>query len=163
MSDSQPEVGCGLTAGGPGEGRRCCGRRHGGGVGRGTLVEPAAIAALLAGGSHGYDMRRAILEMTHGEVDVDTGGLYRVLRRLETEGSVTSEWFDETAGPRRRDYELTPSGRELAGDWIAHLRERERLAGLLAQLLEAALTEQAPSPRNERPRAANGRQGELTP
>ena len=135
-----PEGGCGRNAGGPAEGTRCCGRRHAGGVGRGTLVEPAAMAALLAGGGHGYDMRRMILEMTGGEVDVDAGGLYRALRRLETEGFVTSEWFDETGGPRRRDYEITLGGRELARDWIEHLRERERLAGMLAGLLEEGLS-----------------------
>lgn len=144
MSDAQG--GCGNIPGGPTGVRRCCGRRHAGGVGRGTLVEPAAIAALLAGGSHGYDMRRAILEMTRGEVDVDAGGLYRALRRLETEGSVTSEWFDESAGPRRRDYEITLAGRDLARDWIAHLRERERLAGLLAELLEAGLADDRAAP-----------------
>lgn len=161
MPESQ-QGGCGKNAGGPDGGRRCCGRRHGGGVGRGTLVEPAAIAALLAGGGHGYDMRRAILEMTRGEVDVDTGGLYRVLRRLEAEGSVTSEWLDEIAGPRRRDYEITLGGRELAQDWIAHLRERELLAGMLADLLEAGLTDQAPPSVADATPTSDYRQGEPT-
>ncbi|NTW29175.1 MAG: PadR family transcriptional regulator [Coriobacteriia bacterium] len=123
-------------------GRRCCGRGHaGGGGGHGTLVEPAAIAALLTGGSHGYDLQRIILEMTDGQVDADAGGLYRVLRRLEGEGYAVSAWCEEGSGPRRRDYELTSEGLELARHWIQHLRERETVAGLLAGLLESGLVE----------------------
>lgn len=120
-------------------GRRPCCRRAGGG-GQGALVEPAALAALLAGGGHGYDLRRSIHLMTNGEIDVDPGGLYRVLRRLEDEGFVVSQWAEGDSGPQRRDYQLTEEGRELAEGWIAHLRERERLSGLLAGALGAALS-----------------------
>jgi DNA-binding PadR family transcriptional regulator len=117
--------------------RPCC-RRAGGG-GRGALVEPAALAALLGGGTHGYDVRRAIHEYTGGELDVDAGGLYRVLRRLEDEGFVVSAWTDGDVGPQRRDYKLTAEGRELAEGWILHLRERQRLSGVVADALTSAL------------------------
>ncbi len=43
------------------------------------------------------------------------------------------------SGPQRRDYELTAEGRELAEDWVAHLRERERVSGVLADALSQAL------------------------
>lgn len=119
-------------------GERPCCRRAGGG-GRGALVEPAALAALLGSGAHGYDLRRRISEITNGELEVDAGGLYRVLRRLEVDGFVVSTWTEGDAGPQRRDYELTAEGRELAQDWVAHLFERERLTGLLAGALSAAL------------------------
>jgi PadR family transcriptional regulator PadR len=117
--------------------RPCC-RRAGGGGG-GALVEPAALAALLNRGAHGYDVRRAISELTGGELEVDAGGLYRVLRRLEAEGFVVSAWSEGDSGPQRRDYEITSEGRELAEDWLSHLRERQRVAGLLADVLSAAL------------------------
>ena len=90
--------------GGEGARQPCCRRRGGGG---GALVEPAALAALLYAGGYGYDMRRTILDMTDGEVDVDVGGLYRSLRRLEDEGAVASRWCEDASGPRRREYELT--------------------------------------------------------
>ena len=77
------------------ERRPCCRRRGGGG---GALVEPAALAALLFSGGYGYDMRRTILDMTDGEVDVDVGGLYRALRRLEESGAVASRWGEEGSG-----------------------------------------------------------------
>lgn len=121
------------------EGRKPCCRRRGGGGG--ALVEPAALAALLCAGGYGYDMRKTILDKTDGEVDVDVGGLYRSLRRLEEEGAVVSRWCDETTGPRRREYELTQQGVELAEQWLDALRARQRLDELLVDLLEAGLDE----------------------
>lgn len=123
-----------------GQRKPCCRRRGGGG---GALVEPAALAALLFAGGYGYDMRKTILEKTGGAVDVDVGGLYRSLRRLEEEGAVVSRWCDDEAasGPRRREYELTQQGVELAEQWLDVLRERQRLDELLAGLLEDGLSE----------------------
>jgi PadR family transcriptional regulator, regulatory protein PadR len=126
---------------GPGQDgvRPCC--RRAGGQGRGGLVEPAALAALLAKSAHGYDLRREIGAITSGELEVDAGGLYRALRRMEEEGFVTSAWTEGESGPQRRDYELTAEGRELAQDWVAQLRERERLSRMLASALESGLKE----------------------
>lgn len=118
-------------------GRPCC--RRGAGSGAGAFVEPAALAALSHQSGHGYDLRREIREMTDGQLDVDAGGLYRVLRRLEEERFVTSRWAEGESGPARRDYELTAEGRELALDWVEHLRDRQRMSGLLADALASAL------------------------
>ena len=104
-------------------------------------MEPAALAALLYAGGYGYDMRKTILDRTDGEVDVDVGGLYRSLRRLEDEGAVVSRWCDEESGPRRREYELTQLGVELAEQWLDALRERRHLDDLLVDLLEGGLAE----------------------
>lgn len=132
-----PQGDCMREAGVPaGPGRPCCRRRNGGG---GALVEPAALAALLAEGACGYDLRRTILERTGGEIDVDVGGLYRALRRLEEEGAVVSRWSEDGSGPRRREYELTQQGVELAEQWVDVLRRRERVSGLLAGMLEGGL------------------------
>lgn len=142
MQRLQPGCGGGGAGIGAQAGKTCCGKRHAG-IGRGAVVEPIALAALLTDSAHGYDLRKAILDMTGGEIDVDAGGLYRVLRRLEEEGFAVSEWGDESSGPRRRHYDITDSGRELAQDWVSHLRERERFARLMAGLLEDALSKGA--------------------
>jgi PadR family transcriptional regulator, regulatory protein PadR len=125
----------------------CC--RRGASAGLGTLAEPAALTALLGKSGHGYDLRREINEITGGEIDVDAGGLYRVLRRLEEDGFVTSSWSEGDSGPQRRDYEITAEGRELASDWVAQLRQRERLSGLLADLLEHGIAGKGSKPDTE--------------
>lgn len=108
--------------------RRCCeaadGTQRHLGRGRGALVEPALLIALARSEAHGYDLVRAIGEMTGGDVVPDTGGLYRMLRRLEADGVVTSSWQESDAGPQRREYRLTGEGRELLGHWMQHLTER---------------------------------------
>lgn len=103
------------------------------------MVEPVALAGLLGKSAHGYDLRREIGEATRGGIEVDSGGLYRVLRRLEEEGFVTSAWIDGEAGPQRRDYEITAEGRDLAEEWLAYLRERQRATGVLLDVLSSSL------------------------
>ena len=116
----------------------CC-RKRGGGYG--GFVEPAALAALLFSDGYGYDMRKTIVEMSYGAIDVDVGGLYRSLRRLEDEEAVISRWGEEASGPRRREYELTEQGIELAEQWLDVLRNREWQTKMLGDLLEKGLSE----------------------
>ena len=134
MTDCEPE----LSGHAFGRGR-CCERRQARGAGRGALLEPAALAALLRADGHGYDLRKAITEFSGGSFAVDAGGLYRVLRRLEEEGFVSSTWAEGDAGPQRRQYEITAEGRDLAEDWLLQLRERERMSKVLADSLAEAL------------------------
>lgn len=111
-----------------GDGR--CGRR-------GALIEPVVLAALQLESTHGYDLRRSIAELTDGALHVDVGGLYRTLRKLEEDGFVTSSWSEGESGPQRRDYRITPEGRELAEDWAEHLRQRSQLLSVIAASIES--------------------------
>ncbi|MDA3936659.1 MAG: PadR family transcriptional regulator [Actinomycetota bacterium] len=147
-SVDQDVSGCGGGGRGLGRGRgagRCCGGKRHASIGRGALVEPAVIAALISSGGHGYDLRREIAELTGDSITVDSGGLYRVLRRLEDEGFVSSTWVQGDAGPQRREYELADEAHDLARDWVVHLREREQLAGMLAGVLERVANEREDS------------------
>lgn len=105
------------------------GTRRGGG--RGGLLEPALLAALGRSEAHGYDLIRTIEAMTGGGVVPDAGGLYRMLRRFEAEGLVTSAWEGGEVGPPRREYRLTDDGRELLEHWLVHLEERRAAIDLL--------------------------------
>jgi PadR family transcriptional regulator PadR len=84
------------------------------------------LAALAEQSAHGYDLRRAVEEMTEGIVVVDPGGIYRLLRRLELEGLVRSAWAEGEFGPQRRQYGLTEGGRDLLADWRNDLARRRR-------------------------------------
>ena len=99
---------------------------HGRRRGRGGRVERFQVAALLLllreRGAHGYDLLERLPELT-GEARVDVGNLYRVLRNLEEQGLVSSEWDETVPGPAKRTYELTGSGEAALERWAAALAE----------------------------------------
>ena len=53
---------------------------------------------------------------------IDLGNLYRMLRSMEDEGIVRSEWIDNTPGRAKRTYELTAVGKNLLDAWVRSLR-----------------------------------------
>ena len=71
--------------------------------------------------THGYELLEQLPEVTGGE-RIDMGNLYRILRALEEEGIVRSEWAEGVPGPAKRTYELTPEGAELLQQWTDALR-----------------------------------------
>lgn len=113
------------------------GRGHGGHGG--GLLEPALLAVLGSQPSHGYDLRRAVEDLSGGVVCMDPGGTYRALRRLEEEGYVASSWSAGGHGPQRREYELTDEGRSLLREWAERLRQRERAFRSVIELAERTL------------------------
>jgi PadR family transcriptional regulator PadR len=89
------------------------------------FVEPALLLLLRERPMHGYELIDRLPELTGEEVRVDVGNLYRVLRALEEEGIVVSEWSADLPGPARRTYELTPAGRRLLDRWAEALRDAQ--------------------------------------
>jgi PadR family transcriptional regulator PadR len=89
--------------------------------------EPALLLLLRERATHGYELLERLPSLT-GDVRVDMGNLYRVLRALEADGLVTSRWEAGKPGPAKRTYELTAEGRRLLDEWAAALaRSRERI------------------------------------
>lgn len=58
---------------------------------------------------YGYELRQALADKG---MAIEEGTLYPLLRRLETQGLLTSEWKIED-GPPRRYYMLNAEGRKL--------------------------------------------------
>jgi PadR family transcriptional regulator PadR len=99
----------------------------GGGRGRRLLQEAAVLAALAEQKTaHGYDLRRMLADLTGGFMQVDSSSIYRLLRRLEQDGFVTSTWTEGEHGPQRRQYRLTQEGCRHLISWRKHLETRER-------------------------------------
>ena len=72
-----------------------------------------------------------------GEERVDVGNLYRVLRALEEQGLVASEWDETVPGPAKRTYELTEAGAAALERWVAALTEtRTRIDSFLKRYEE---------------------------
>jgi poly-beta-hydroxybutyrate-responsive repressor len=88
--------------------------------------EPALLLLLSERPAHGYELLEQLSALT-GERRIDMGNLYRVLRALEEDGIVTSEWQDDAPGPTKRIYELTDDGRRLLDGWAEALRANQEL------------------------------------
>jgi DNA-binding PadR family transcriptional regulator len=84
---------------------------------RGVLV--LAVLSQLRTPQYGYSLRQALAARG---MPIEEGTLYPLLRRLEEQGLLTSEWRIEE-GPPRRYYTLSPKGTELYDDLTDNWRE----------------------------------------
>jgi PadR family transcriptional regulator PadR len=82
---------------------------------RGSLV--LAVLAQLRTEQYGYTLRKALAD--HG-MEIDEGTLYPLLRRLESQGLLVSEWREEDKR-NKRFYVLSANGKQilkqLRGEW----------------------------------------------
>jgi PadR family transcriptional regulator PadR len=84
---------------------------------RGSLV--LAVMAALKSERYGYTLRKVLAD---AGLIIDEGALYPMLRRLEAQGLLTSEWRQEDKR-NKRFYRLSDDGAgllaELADEWRA--------------------------------------------
>lgn len=84
---------------------------------RGSLI--LAVLAELRQEQYGYTLRKALAG--HG-MAIDEGTLYPLLRRLETQGLLQSQWREEDKR-NKRFYQLSPEGvrilEQLSAEWRA--------------------------------------------
>jgi PadR family transcriptional regulator PadR len=90
------------------------------------FLEPALLLLLWGTPAHGYPLLDQLGEF--GLAEIDPSVVYRALRDMEEKGWVTSTWDEEqTQGPPRRVYYLTPEGHEVLGWWVQDLEETRRI------------------------------------
>jgi DNA-binding PadR family transcriptional regulator len=94
---------------------------------RGVLV--LAVLSQLREWRYGYSLRQALAGRG---LAIEEGTLYPLLRRLETQGLLISEWRIED-GPPRRYYRLNETGLGLYRDLRTSWRE---LGGVMDRLLD---------------------------
>ena len=79
---------------------------------------------------YGYEVRQALADKG---MPIEEGTLYPLLRRLEAQGVLASEWRTET-GPARRYYTLSAEGKQLFAQLTATWQGlNDVMAGLLDQ------------------------------
>jgi PadR family transcriptional regulator PadR len=82
---------------------------------RGCLI--LAVLAELRSERYGYTLRKALADQG---LDIDEGTLYPLLRRLESQGLLISEWREEDKR-NKRFYRLSADGKpllkQLAAEW----------------------------------------------
>jgi len=81
-----------------------------------TLVaastKPVILALLLSGESYGYQILQRVRQLSGGTMKWSSAMLYPVLRRMEKEGLIRSEWRVSEENRMRKYYMLTDLGRE---------------------------------------------------
>ena len=80
---------------------------------RGCLT--LAVLAQLRAEHYGYTLRKALADLG---LDIDEGTLYPLLRRLESQDLLTSQWREE-GGRNKRFYRLSPDGRQMLKQLLA--------------------------------------------
>ena len=93
---------------------------------RGSLV--LAVLAALKDERYGYTLRK---ELADAGLPIDEGALYPMLRRLESQGLLTSEWREEDKR-NKRFYRLSEDGARLLAELT---REWRAINATLDQLL----------------------------
>ena len=94
---------------------------------RGCLI--IAVLAQLRHEHYGYTLRK---DLADRGLEIDEGTLYPLLRRLETQGLLVSEWREEDKR-NKRFYRLSPVGRgvlkELLAEWQTINTSVNRIVG----------------------------------
>lgn len=80
---------------------------------RGSLI--LAVLACLRSEQYGYTLRKALSDRG---MEIEEGTLYPLLRRLETQGLLLSEWREEEKR-NKRFYRLSPLGTEILEKLLA--------------------------------------------
>jgi len=75
-------------------------------------TETIILAQLYFGDSYGYQINKAIQNISEGEYELKEATLYGAFRRLEQNGYIASYWGNETTGARRRYYKITDEGKK---------------------------------------------------
>jgi poly-beta-hydroxybutyrate-responsive repressor len=95
----------------------------------GKFLQPCLLLLLSQEASYGYVLMDRLQRLG---APSDASAVYRMLRRMEQEGLVSSEWNTEGVGPAKRYYRITPEGEELLHTWTAAVRrDKEVLEGFL--------------------------------
>ena len=84
---------------------------------RGSLT--IAVLARLRDEHYGYTLRQ---ELADRGLAIDEGTLYPLLRRLETQGLLTSEWREEDKR-QKRFYRLSAEGKKILAQLLAEWRD----------------------------------------
>jgi PadR family transcriptional regulator PadR len=79
---------------------------------RGCLV--LAVLGQLRAEHYGYTLKK---DLNDQGIDIDEGTLYPLLRRLESQGLLASEWREEDKR-NKRFYRLSPDGKQVLKDLL---------------------------------------------
>ncbi|RLL46592.1 poly-beta-hydroxybutyrate-responsive repressor [Oceanobacillus piezotolerans] len=90
-----------------------------------NFMIPVLLLLLKDWNAHGYELMHKLTEF--GFQSVDKGNFYRILRQLEKDDLVHSEWDTTSSGPAKRIYSITKAGENYLGIWANTLGEYQKM------------------------------------
>jgi DNA-binding PadR family transcriptional regulator len=90
------------------------------------FLESCLLVLLHRESGYGYSLMDGLKEFGFQTEEMDISILYRALRDLESAGLVASSWGEDSLGPQRRMYTITPQGETALAEWVQALRQRRR-------------------------------------
>lgn len=91
-------------------------------------LEYLILAMVGEGVNSGYAMRKEMNRMRGGRWSAESGSVYRVLRRLQTDGLVAEARRVGVPNRERTEYDLTRAGEALLNSWLTFPPDRTELA-----------------------------------
>ena len=70
------------------------------------------LKLLMDGDKYGYEISKLVQTNSQSEYELKEATMYSSLKRMESDGSITSYWGDETQGGRRKYYRVTEKGKQ---------------------------------------------------
>jgi PadR family transcriptional regulator PadR len=97
----------------------------------GSLIEPALLILLKKKPQHGYNLIDNLGTLGLGTPHPSV--VYRILRDMEILQWIHSQWdAEETQGPPRRIYTLTPQGEDALQSWLTEMQKAGELIKILS-------------------------------
>ena len=98
------------------------------------VLELCVLSLLLKSDRYGYD----VSEFLSRHIDISDGTVYPILRKLKSDGLVTTYLVEESGGPPRKYYSLTELGKkeyeQAKNEWLD-------FAGTVEKLLKGELSD----------------------
>jgi PadR family transcriptional regulator PadR len=103
------------------------GQGHGrGGRRRMLFLQSCLLVLLHREPGYGYSLMDGLGEFGFQPDQMDISIIYRALRDMQANNLVSDSWDDNSLGPQRRVYTITPQGEEALAEWIESLRQRRK-------------------------------------
>lgn len=102
-------------------------------------IDTIILKVLFEGDKYGYEICNDVAEKSGGSYEIKQPTLYSCLKRLESQGLISSYWVDSDIGGKRHYYKLTDAGKETykknQEEW---LRSRQIIDNLISNSHEEA-------------------------
>lgn len=93
------------------------------------VLELCVLSMLTRQDQYGYELASALSE----SIQIADGTIYPILRKLATDGQVTTYLQESTEGPPRKYYAITPAGRQthqaLKQEWYQFIQHVNGITG----------------------------------